>query len=122
MQSLGSATRPQAAVRREPALRRDPAPSRWQYKLQRLMADPALPRRGPLWRTAAVVVALVASLVFASADRRAAILASYEGLKQDFRGSPGVRVSLVSVTGAAPDLADWRCAPSWACGCRNRQL
>ena len=102
MQQMNRST-PMAA-RREP-VRRDPAPSRWQYRMQRLWLTPMY--RG-LFRVGLPVLglALVVALVFASAARREAIFAGYTHIKQQFQARPEFRVGFLSVEGASPDLAD----------------
>ena len=99
MQSLG-----RAPLRPLP-IRRDPAPTRWQYRMQRLWLTPLfriLFRVGlPLG-----MVALVALAVLASDSRRAALVQTYENLRQQFQDRPEFRVSYLSVEGASRDLAD----------------
>lgn len=97
MQSLG---------RQSPAPRRhDPAPSYWDYKLQRLWLTPLF---RVLFRVGVPVFACVAvaGLVLASEDRRTAISNGITQLKEQFQARPEFRVSLLSVEGASPDLAD----------------
>lgn len=95
MQSLGRAI----------PLRRDPAPSRWQYRMQRLWLTPyyrVLVRVGaPL-----VLVAGIAQVVLHNDARRAAIVQSFDDIRQKFEARPEFRVSLLSVEGASADLAD----------------
>ena len=95
MQSLG----------RSHALHRDPAPSRWQYRMQRLWLTPYFRL---LFRIGApiLVVGLVATLVLHDEARRAAILQSFAEIRQKFESRPEFRVSLVSIEGASADLAD----------------
>ena len=86
-------------------LRRDPAPTRWQYRMQRLWLTPAFRRMcrvgGPL-----LVVALVLFAVFASESRRAAMVQGFAELRHKFEQRPEFRVSLLSVEGASRDLSD----------------
>lgn len=95
MQSLG----------RNIPLRRDPAPTRWQYRLQRLWLTPyyrVLVRiGGPV-----IVLAVVAQLVLHSEARRAAIVQSFVDLQEKFQERPEFRVGLLSIEGASADLAD----------------
>lgn len=99
MQSLG---RP---LPRPDAPRRDPAPSRWQYRMQRLWLTPLfrmLFRVGlPL-----LVVAGVTAAVLQNDTRRAAIAQSFADLRTKFEQRPEFRVSLLSVEGASRDLTD----------------
>lgn len=95
MQSLG----------RHIPLRRDPAPSRWQYRLQRLWLTPyyriLLRYGGPV-----LVFAVVAQLVLHDDARRAAIVQSFADIQQKFQDRPEFRVGLLSIEGASADLAD----------------
>lgn len=95
MQSLGRAI----------TVRRDPAPSRFHYRLQRLWLTPAF-RIAFRLGLPVLVVALAAALYLASDARRAALAEGIDGLKNAFQDRPEFAVSLVSITGAAPDLAD----------------
>ena len=94
MQSLG----------RNIPLRRDPAPTRWQYRLQRLWLTPyyrILVRfGGPV-----IVLAVVAQLVLQSETRRAAIVQSFVDIQEKFQARPEFRVGLLSIEGASADLA-----------------
>lgn len=106
MQSLGRPlTRPITASRAVPPSRRDPAPSRWAYRMQRLWLTPlfrVLFRVGlPL-----ACIAAVATLVFYDAGRRDAIVQTARDLQAQFQARPEFRVSLLSIDGASPDLAD----------------
>lgn len=85
--------------------RHDPAPSYWDYKLQRLWLTPLY---RVLFRVGLPVLAIcaVAGLVLASESRRVAIAGGIEHLKEQFQARPEFRVSLLSVEGASPDLAD----------------
>ena len=95
MQSLG----------RNIPLRCDPAPTRWQYRLQRLWLTPyyrvLLRYGGPV-----LVLAVVAQLVLQSETRRAAIVQSFVDIQEKFQARPEFRVGLLSIEGASADLAD----------------
>lgn len=99
MQSLG---RP---LPRNDAPRRDPAPSRWQYRMQRLWLTPlfrVLFRVGlPL-----LVVGGITTAVLQNDARRAAIGQGFADLRTKFEQRPEFRVSLLSVEGASRDLTD----------------
>lgn len=108
MQSLSRqshAAPPRRDLARRDLARRDPAPTRWQYRMQRLWLTPsyrALVRiGGPL-----AAVALVVALVVASPARREAIWAGYVSIKEQFQARPEFRVGFLSIEGASPDLAD----------------
>lgn len=99
MQSLG---RP---LSRADGSRRDPAPSRWQYRMQRLWLTPlfrVLFRVGlPL-----LVVGGISAAVLQNDARRTAIGQSFADLRSKFEQRPEFRVSLLSVEGASRDLTD----------------
>jgi cell division protein FtsQ len=105
MQSVTNASRTYRRPSQAQQIRRDPAPSRWQYRMQRLWLTPVFRvvfRIGlPL-----LVVGLVSTAVLYSDARRAAIVQSYENLRTKFEQRPEFRVSLLSVEGASRDLAD----------------
>lgn len=94
---------PRPAVRA--GVRRDPAPSRWAYRMQRLWLT-------PLFRVAfrlglpVFLVALVAGLYLRDDVRRAQLTGVFTGMVDKFQARPEFRVSLVSVEGAAPELAE----------------
>lgn len=100
---------PQRASEPRPAtragVRRDPAPSRWAYRMQRLWLT-------PLFRVAfrlglpVFIVALVAGLYLRDDARRAQLTGVFTGMVDKFQARPEFRVSLVSVEGAAPELAE----------------
>jgi cell division protein FtsQ len=98
----------QSLIRRPPPQttpRRDPAPTRWQYRMQRLWLTPLFRGLcrfgGPI-----AVVGLVSLAVLASDSRRAAIVNSFVDLRHKFEQRPEFRVSLLSVEGASRDLSD----------------
>lgn len=99
MQSLG---RP---LPRSDAPRRDPAPSRWQYRMQRLWLTPlfrVLFQVGlPL-----LVIGGISAAVLLNDGRRAAIVQGFADLRTKFEQRPEFRVSLLSVEGASRDLTD----------------
>lgn len=95
MQSLG----------RGPQPRRDPAPSRWDYKMQRLWLTPVF-RIIFRFGLPVMAAALIGAGVLGSADRRAAIAASFADLREQFENRPEFRVSLIRVEGASRELAD----------------
>ena len=89
----------------EPIPRRDPAPSRWAYRMQRVMLTPylrALLRVG----LPTFVVLAAAGLYLANDDRRAAVVGVFSDIREKFENRPEFRVSLVSIEGCSKDLAD----------------
>ncbi|WGV16244.1 cell division protein FtsQ/DivIB [Fuscovulum ytuae] len=87
------------------APRRDPAPTRWQYRMQRLWLTPyfrVLARVGlPVFLISAAV-----GLYAGDEGRRAALVGSFTELKEKFQNRPEFMVKLVSVDGASPELAE----------------
>ncbi len=86
-------------------IRRDPAPSRMSYRMNRLWLTPSfrvgLRVGGPI-----VLVALVFGIYFGSAARRAALVANFDQLRSTIEHRPEFMVSMMSVDGASPPLAD----------------
>lgn len=86
-------------------LRRDPAPSKWDYRLQRLMLTPYV--RGFLVRGLPTLVVLgAAALWLAQEQNRQAVIGQLSHLRQEFEARPEFRVSLARVEGASDDLAE----------------
>ncbi|MEY4696511.1 MAG: hypothetical protein RIT14_939 [Pseudomonadota bacterium] len=85
--------------------RRDPAPSKWAYRMQRLWLT-------PLFRTLfrvglpCLVTLLVITLWLGDETRRAALVQGLSDLREDFEHRPEFMVSLISVDGASPELAE----------------
>lgn len=99
MQSLGRSPQMPSNIRR------DPAPTRWQYRMQRLWLTPLFRVVFRLGLPLTVVV-LIALAVLYNDDRRAAIVQSFADLRSKFEQRPEFRVSLLSVEGASRDLTD----------------
>lgn len=98
MQSL-TARRPASRVRK------DPAPSKWDYRLQRLMLTPHV--RGFVWKGLPTLVLLGAIGVwFSHETNRQAVIGQLTHLRQEFEARPEFRVSLARVEGASDDLAE----------------
>lgn len=90
---------------RHGATRRDPAPSRTAYRLQRLWLTPlfrALMRVG----VPAFVATFAAGIYLSDVDRRAAISESWINMREAVEQRPEFMVSLLSIDGASPALAD----------------
>ena len=84
--------------------RRDPAPSKWAYRLQRLLLTPAI--RAFLFRGLPVLLLLGAAATwFGQAPNREALTLQLTQLRADFEARPEFRVSLARVEGASDDLA-----------------
>ena len=85
--------------------RRDPAPSRIAYRMQRLWLTPLFRvflRHGlPL-----LVVILFFAVYLGSAERRAHLVTSFDTLRTQIEHRPEFMVSMLSIQGATPDLAD----------------
>ncbi|MCE6951646.1 cell division protein FtsQ/DivIB [Cereibacter sphaeroides] len=88
-----------------PPPRRDPAPSRWAYRAQRLWLTPMFRTSLRVGVPVLAVVAVVA-LIFASAERRAAMAGAFTGLIDGFQQRPEFMVTLLSIDGASPELSD----------------
>jgi cell division protein FtsQ len=88
-----------------PAVRRDPAPSRWAYRMHRLWLTPMF-RTGFRIGVPAVLFLAAVGLFLADAGRRDAIAGAVAGVRERFENRPEFTVSLVSVEGASPELAD----------------
>lgn len=86
-------------------MRRDPAPSRLTYRLQRLWLTPAF-RIGFRLGLPVLVLALGGWIYLSDAGRREALVAQYQAVRDAFEDRPEFRVSLISITGAEPELAD----------------
>ncbi len=86
-------------------IRRDPAPSRMSYRMQRLWLTPVF---RVLFRFGLPVFVVFggATLYLQDDTRRAALAQTFVDLREDFQDRPEFRVSLVSVEGASPELAD----------------
>lgn len=85
--------------------RRDPAPSRWSYRLHRLWLTPMV-RRICRVGVPGLAVFVVASLILADADRRAALASGVVSLREKFEARPEFQVRLVAIEGASSELAD----------------
>ncbi len=84
---------------------RDPAPSRWAYRLQRVMLTPHL---RVLIRTGLPTFAVLAgvALFFSHEPNRAAVIQTFTDLREQFEDRPEFRVSLARIEGASDDLAE----------------
>ncbi|WP_128253572.1 cell division protein FtsQ/DivIB [Falsirhodobacter deserti] len=91
------------SVNRPP--RRDPAPSRLNYRLQRMMLTP-LYRKLLRMGLPALLVALVLAIVLGSSDRRAAIAGSFASVIEAVQQRPEFMVNLFQVEGASPMLGE----------------
>jgi cell division protein FtsQ len=88
-----------------PSARRDPAPSRWAYRMHRLWLTPMF-RTGFRIGVPVVLFLGAVGLFLADAGRRDAIAEAVAGVRDRFENRPEFIVSLVSVEGASPELAD----------------
>lgn len=91
--------------RRPAAPRKDPAPTRMAYRMQRLWLTPVF--RGLMrFGLPVLILGLAAAIYFGDADRRAAVARSFADMREAIEQRPEFRVSLMSVDGASPELAD----------------
>ena len=98
MQSL-TARRPM------PRTRRDPAPSKWDYRLQRLMLTPYV--RGFVWKGLPSLLLVGGLALWLSHEpNRQAVIGQLTHLREEFEARPEFRVSLARVEGASDDLAE----------------
>ena len=89
----------------EPVLRRDPAPSRWAYRMQRVMLTPYL---RALLRVGLPTFAVLAAvgLYLGDEGRRAGVLGVFTDLREKFESRPEFQVTLASIEGCSPELAE----------------
>lgn len=103
---LGSgAARREPPLTREPSHRHDPAPSIWSYRLQRIMLTPYL---RVLLRVGApsLVLALISAIYLADEGRRGEVFGFFTDLRDKFQQRPEFMVTLASIEGASPELAE----------------
>lgn len=94
------------APRRGPApLRRDPAPSRWAYRMQRVMLTPYLRALLRVGLPTFVVLGAM-GLYLADDDRRAGIVGVFTEIRVKFENRPEFQVTLASIEGCSPELAE----------------
>lgn len=86
-------------------VRRDPAPSRLAYRLNRLWLKPMV-RKLVRVGVPALVIALVAGLTLADADRRAAMNAGLDSMVRSVQQRPEFQVELMKIDGASAVLAE----------------
>ncbi|WP_395541948.1 cell division protein FtsQ/DivIB [Neotabrizicola sp. sgz301269] len=84
---------------------RDPAPSRWAYRMQRIMLTPHL-RRLIRVGLPMLAVATCVGIYFSSETRRAAIIDTFVDLKEKFEHRPEFMVTLASIEGCSKELAE----------------
>lgn len=103
MQSL--TTQRQTGRRPAAGARRDPAPSKWDYRLQRLMLTPYV--RGFVVKGIPTLLVLGAAVLWLSQEpNRQAVIGQLTRLRAEFEARPEFRVSLARVEGASDDLAE----------------
>ncbi len=98
MRQINAAPRPQAG-------RREIAPSRWSYRMQRLWLTPVF---RTLFRFGLPVFIVFGAMGLYLQDdtRRTDLAQTFVDLRTDFQARPEFRVSLISVEGASPELAE----------------
>lgn len=93
-------------MRREPPVtRRDPAPSLWVYRMQRLWLTPLF-RRLVRLGVPVFVVTFGAGLYLADEVRRDQVTGVVTALRDEVKNRPEFMVSLMSIEGASPALAE----------------
>ena len=85
--------------------RREIAPSRWAYQMQRLWLTPVF---RTLFRVGlpSVILLSATGIYLSDQGRSDALTQAFVTLRTDFQNRPEFMVTLVSVEGASPDLAD----------------
>ncbi len=101
MRAVKSTRRP-AKRRGEP--RHDPAPSRWSWRMQRLMLTPTFRV------TIRVILPLAlcagaAALYVGNTERREMVVAKVEGWKHDFQNRPQFMVNAMEISDVSPETA-----------------
>ncbi|QCO55102.1 cell division protein FtsQ [Pseudorhodobacter turbinis] len=96
--------RPIAGQKRS-AQRRDPAPSRMAYRLQRLWLTPSV-RAALRVGLPALVLAVAVGGYLADEGRRDALASIYTDMREKIKNRPEFQVTLLSVEGASPELAE----------------
>jgi cell division protein FtsQ len=86
-------------------VRRDPAPSKWAYRLQRMMLTPYV---RIFLRTGLPTILLLggATIWLSDEGNRAMLVTQLSDLREEFEARPEFRVSLASIEGASDDLAE----------------
>jgi cell division protein FtsQ len=86
-------------------VRRDPAPSKWAYRVQRMLLTPYVRM---FLRTGLPMLALIGGVAIWLSDegRRQSVVTTLTDLRADFEARPEFRVSLARVEGASDDLAE----------------
>lgn len=98
-------TAPRRDTKRHESPRRDPAPSRIAYRMQRLWLTPSV-RTALRVGLPAFVLAFGVGLYLADKGRRDSLGSTYTELREKVKNRPEFLVSLLSVEGASPDLAE----------------
>lgn len=83
---------------------RDPAPSRWAYRVQRLMLTPGV-RIFLRWGLPVAALAMAAGLWAADADRRMALVDRAAEMRRQIEQRPEFMVNLVAIEGASDEVA-----------------
>ena len=84
--------------------RSDPAPSRWAYRMQRLMLTPLF-RLSLRVGLPLLAVAAAAGLYFSDAGRRDAVLNAAADLRHAIENRPEFRVELMAIDGASAGVS-----------------
>lgn len=93
------------AAPRPAQMRRDPAPSRMEYRYQRMMLTPLIRRLVTRWLPVVAVIGIGAAIVMAP-DNRARIQAHWTDLRHDIEMRPEFAVNALAIEGASPELAE----------------
>ena len=105
MQSMRPHTPPLAATRPEAgAPRSDPAPSRWSWRLQRLLLTPGIRFCLKLGIPCALLIG-GGAVYMSDIERRDALFATVAELRTKFETRPEFMVSVMRVTGASDEVS-----------------
>ena len=103
MQSLSD--RRFTAIRPAKAAHRDPAPSKWAYRMHRMLLRPWV-RLFLRTGLPTLVVVGATALWLGYEPNRQILIAQLSDLREDFEARPEFRVSLARIEGASPELAE----------------
>ncbi len=83
----------------------DPAPSRWSYRLQRMMLTPAYRKAVKIGLPVLVLVALTGGY-FASQERRDEVMAVFSDMRNRFETRPEFMLGMMAIDGASDGVAE----------------
>ena len=90
-----------APMRTAPTKRRDPAPSRFSYRIQRLLLTPVY-RKLIRIGLPAFLCAMIAGIWLSNEDRRASLTAGMNGIVENIQHRDAFMVKMMKIEGASP--------------------